>query len=961
MARYCMNVTGWLIVAAALSAAARPVYGLQDNGLARYIGKRVVRVDMQIEGAESGETGEMRDVITVREGQPFSSIAVHDSLYRLYRAGLISGARVEGEAAGADGVTIRFIVRPQAHLDSVLFEGSPVFSPDELRAHLNSLDPGTKLLPGAVARGTTDLQSFYASRGYYQGQVTSSVRLDTSATHATVVYAINAGEPARVSIFKLVDAQGREIDLPAIKHSLVQGKAFSDQNLQQEIDSVKQSFLQKSYLAARISNQVTPNTANNTVEVTITVDQGPIVNVEVQGLELADKQKRLILPFYTQGGIDDFSIDEGARRLLDYAQKQGYFFAEITRPQVPRLDQSTVKLDYIVSAGSRYTLTRIYIHGETAVPKPDLLARLKSKTSGVISIGTPRRGITSNDLLRQDSNTIQKQLRDQGYRNAHVSALRGVSTTGHELIITFNVQQGPRTYVDEIGLRGNQVLTDAELRLKLKIKPGDPLLTDAVNRSGDQLASAYNTLGYANAAVSRELADLGSADDQDRVRLIYDITEGPRLRILHVVTHGNVHTDVGRLRRDFFLFQPGEWLNNDKILQTERVLYETSAFSSVDVHSEPVGRAPDGVLQRDLIVDLVEAKRYLLTYSLGFQQRGGNPKLPGLSVMHGVEGLVQLTNTNLFGKLDAGSILLKVAQDQLLGQISFTNPRPFGINYPASLTLFAQELADVSFSSDRYTAVLQVAKKLSDNTNVYLAYNYELVRVFNLKLSSIAEIQRNEQPVRLGLIGPGFLRDTRDNVFDATKGTLTSGNLQIASTALGGNNQYVQMLVQHSRYYRLPKFPKIVYSVSGKLGLAAPFGGQNIFLVNGQKLLPISQRFFAGGATDLRGFGFEQAGPRDQGTGNPTGGNALIVINNELRFPIWSLLSGAVFSDTGNVYPIVSDISIHRTSETLGFGLRAKTPVGPLRFDVGFLVVNPPPTPPNYRFYHFQFSFGQTF
>jgi outer membrane protein insertion porin family len=945
------NRVNWIIAlafAALFGAAAGPVCALQDNDLGRFLGRRVVRVDVQIEGAPSGDSSQIRDTILLKEGQPFSSVAIHDSLVRLFRAGLVSGARVEGEAAGADGVVIRFVVRPQAHLDTVLFEGNTVFSTDELRARLNSMESGEKLLAGAVARAVTDLQSLYATRGYYQAQIKNppDVRLDTSATHATVVFTINAGEPAKVSVLKIVDPKGRNLEIPSFRHSLVQGKPFSEQTLQQETDDIKKAYLERNYLAVRVSNQIVPSPASNTVAVTVTVDTGPVVTVDVRGLSLTDKQKRLILPFYLEGGIDDFTIDEGSRRLLDYAQKQGYFFAVITRPDAPRLDQPAARLVYNVSAGARYTLSKIDIRGESAIPKQELLAKLRSKTSSFISIGTPRRGVTSNDLLRQDANMIQKQLRELGYRKALVDPLRGVSTTGHDLIITFNVHQGPRTYVGEIGLRGNQVLTDDELRSKIKIRRGDPLVTATVNRSADQLTVAYNTLGYAATTVGPELADLGNADGQDRVRLIYDITEGPRVRILHVLPSATAHTDLGRLRRDFFLFQPGEWLNNNKILQTERALYETSAFTSVSIHSEVVGRTTDGIQQRDLIVDLAEAKRFLLTYSFGFQVLSGNPSLPGLGALHGLEGLVQLADINMFGKLDTGSVLVKVAQNQLLGQLSFTNPRPFGVNYPASITLFAQRLAQVSFNSDRYTAVLQVAKKLSDHTNVYLAYNLELVKA-TPHMGFI--IPRNEQSVRLGLIGPGFLRDTRDNVFDATRGTLTSGNLQLASIALGGDNQYLQMLVQHSRYYHVPKVPSLIYSVSGKIGLGQPFGGQTT--------LPISQRFFAGGPTDLRGFGFEEAGPRDI-NGNPLGGDAVIVINNELRFPIYKLLGGAVFSDTGNVFPTINDISFGRMTETLGVGLRIKTPVGPLRFDIGFLVAN---SPPNYLFYHSHFSFGQTF
>jgi outer membrane protein insertion porin family len=116
-------------------------------------------------------------------------------------------------------------------------------------------------------------------------------------------------------------------------------------------------------------------------------------------------------------------------------------------------------------------------------------------------------------------------------------------------------------------------------------------------------------------------------------------------------------------------------------------------------------------------------------------------------------------------------------------------------------------------------------------------------------------------------------------------------------------------------------------------------------------IIPLPERFFAGGGTSLRGFGLNQAGPRDPCTGFPIGGLAMLVFNQELRFPmklpiVGNRLGGTLFYDGGNVYTDVNHISfawkapsitnLNYFSHTVGFGLRYPTPIGPVRVDFGY-------------------------
>ena len=934
-----------------------------------FLGRRVTRVDVVIEGAPNSNVTEMKSLIDVAPDQDYSPVRIHDSLLRLYRSGLISGARVEATNEGPNGVAVRFIVKPQARIESVVFEGAPIFPAGELRARLNQLDPGERLSVGAVTRGLGDLTAYYSARGYYQSRIAYDVRLDPTSTRAVVAYNITPGEQARVSTYKLT-VKGAEIDLSKVKPTITEGQPFNQALVQDAMDHIKEAYLQRDYLAVRVAANTSPDANTNSVAVAINVESGPRVEIEVAGLAIDTKEKNKVLPFYTQGGVDDFSLEEGRRSLLDYAQRKGYFFAEVTRPDTPDLSTPAVKLTYTVDPGGRYKLGDIDIQGVDAIPSQTLQDQMKSKESSPIPFFGGR-GVTSDDMLRQDANLISKRLRSLGYRKAQVDVRRGVSVKGEKLIITFDVDQGPRTYVEDIGMRGNELMTIAELSERLSIKPGDPLVESVVTNDADQLLSAYTTPGFATAEVVYDAVDLGRIDGQDRVRLIFNVTEGNRVRIRGITTRGTAVTNTGRLSRDFYLFKTGDWLRADQLQETERELYETNAFNSVTISSDAVGQTVNGVEERDVTVNLLESKRRDVVYGLGYQTNTSSTKtIPGLGFLGGVRGLTQLTYSNLFGRLYTGSTQIRASQNELFGQISFQNPRPLGTKLPALISFFARRLGEKDFRTDRYTANFQIEKRYSLDFIAYFSYYFERISIFDLPPDfSVEEIQRNAQPIRLSRIGPSFIRDKRDNKFDPTAGTQTLGSFFIAAAALGGNEQFVKLYLEHTRFYSIRRFRDIVFSFSGRLGLASPFGGKDS--------LPISERFFGGGARDLRGFGFEEAGPQitvrkrdidgnvvNDANGNPIlvlsplGGNGLLVINNELRFPLWGPIGGVVFSDTGNVFARVRDIKPGNITETVGFGLRLKTPVGPVKFDIGFLVLN---KPAGVSRSHKHFTIGQTF
>jgi outer membrane protein insertion porin family len=386
-----------------------------------------------------------------------------------------------------------------------------------------------------------------------------------------------------------------------------------------------------------------------------------------------------------------------------------------------------------------------------------------------------------------------------------------------------------------------------------------------------------------------------------------------------------------------------------------------------------------------------------------------------------MRGLTQLSWNNLGGTLDSVTFRLRVSGREQFSQFSFTDLRPFGTKWPTTFSAFytrnndlqpftrrreyrngkvvdAQEsnnndpnAPDInSFGLQRFAAFIQSERKFSDTTSVRFRYNLERASLFNLENFPETEITRNERAVRLGIFSVGVTRDTRDNLLNPSRGQLVSADSSLAAKVLGGNESFNKFFANYQRYHSFdpttPLLKDSTLAFSARLGLARVFQpadrNRDNVISESERRLPISERFFSGGATTLRGFKFETAGP--QGViaprpvqqpctglcyGLPTlvplGGDALALLNFELRYPLTSRMRLVPFYDLGNVFYKVNDMNWKNMTNTLGLGIRFNTPLGPIGVDYGFLL-----DPPAFQFGQatirqprgaFHVRFGQTF
>ncbi|MGZ5372637.1 MAG: BamA/TamA family outer membrane protein, partial [Aeromicrobium sp.] len=254
-----------------------------------------------------------------------------------------------------------------------------------------------------------------------------------------------------------------------------------------------------------------------------------------------------------------------------------------------------------------------------------------------------------------------------------------------------------------------------------------------------------------------------------------------------------------------------------------------------------------------------------------------------------------------------------------------------------------------SFNFSRYGITAQVSKRLPRQWNMAGRYTFGSTKIFDARYNPDEQplIDRLFPQVRLSVVSMTSFWDTRDDVLDPSRGLLFGVETDLALPSLGSEVGHVKNLLQLFGYRRVPGASRVVVAAGARLGLATGFErivsrpdpanpGQTIDET--VKDLPASERFYAGGDTTVRGYALDRLGdgPTIDRNGFPTGGNGLVILNGELRFPVWRSVGGVAFADAGNVFLNASDIDLTRIRTSVGVGLRYKSPVGPIRFDVGF-------------------------
>ncbi len=764
----------------------------------------------------------------------------------------------------------------------------------------------------------------------------------------TVKPAPRPGE--RVVSVQLSGAGASEAALRA-RLKIHEGDRFSFFRWQDDRERVEDYYHERDRLEVRVVTRriVDPIDATS-VSLTYDIRPGPRTTVQVQGFMLSSSALRDIRSAWTGTVVDDLLAEEAVRIARDALADEGYVQASITTRirNSPDEKQLTLLIETGTHASSR-DVRFTGNHGEPAKRLQAVLAEPRLRRAVWIDPDSAR-------------NALVAFYRANGYLNA-VVRLDPILREGGTVVRPIQIEEGEPFRIRDIRVDGAHAVSPATVLAGAGLSRGEIITEYKMEQARIALDQTYRSQGFNSVALTLEgqtSPDTTTADISVRV------DEGRQQRLRDVVTMGVEHTRPSLVSRALRL-DLGEPVNLAVWNESRRRLYETGAFRSVDMEREPIADAPAEPPAPDAapvepvraLVTVQEWPRFRFRYGLEIndtaQSGGEDPSeiLPTFQEGGRAFSLGATTDfaaRNLFGRAVTAGVAARYTRDFRAARTYLTMPTFFGRRIVSNVWLERSNEGIGTTATGIHPASSADVTQFTFEQRIRLRRKLEVQYGYALEQNHTRELHHTDPTTPAfditatkASLTSSVILDRRNDYFDATGGWFHASNVEYSPDWLSPDTRLARFSAEQRYYYRRGK---IVLASWGRVGLATGFD---------QDVLS-TDRFFAGGGSSVRGYAEEALSPANF-LGDIVGGNALIVLNQEIRFPLFPYVRGVGFIDAGRAFETVGQMSFRDLSAGTGIGFRVQTPVVLLRVDMGIpLDASVAPRRPRWFF-----SIGQMF
>ncbi|MCF7810434.1 outer membrane protein assembly factor BamA [bacterium] len=507
-------------------------------------------------------------------------------------------------------------------------------------------------------------------------------------------------------------------------------------------------------------------------------------------------------------------------------------------------------------------------------------------------------------LLKEDLKQIELYYQQNGYLEASVTdySVR-VDSTKRKARIKISISEGELTKVEGVSIFGNAVFTDSLLFSMLNVAVDNPLQEKRIEKSVNNIINYYADHGYIEAKVN---TDVQVNSETHKAIIDFMIVENEQFSIGEIEIRGNRITNQKVVKREF-LFKQNQIINYSSLLKSQRNLYLTGLFQSVFIRPQ----SSDIQKKKNILVELKENPHREFAVSVGY---GSVEK---------ARTRIEISNINIYGTARKMGFAGRLSFVNRGIEATFTEPRTFGSKWKTDVTAKTEFQDEPGYDIYSTGGKVSTGRILFEKVNTIVTFRFENNNLKNIRVSPIpADIQS-----QIRSISNSMVRDSRDNLFNSTKGSYIELTNELAGLIYNGSNAFARTIVRAKKF--VPCKSYFTFGTAVELGIMTTKRG-------GLNEIPLNERFYTGGPNSVRGFKYQMIGPLDRNR-VPSGGKLKLVFNAfEIRKPIYKMVSGVIFSDLGNVWEKPEDFSLKSIRFSPGIGLRVNTPIGQGRLDYGF-------------------------
>ncbi len=651
--------------------------------------------------------------------------------------------------------------------------------------------------------------------------------------------------------------------------------------------------------------------------ITYILKEKPTVRkIRIEGNKAISDQKLMeILGLKTHSVFNPKEIREAEEKIRYVYREKGYYDTRVSsevRPSGPK----GVEVVFKVKEGQKIYIKEIRFEGNRAFKDSELKDILEisekdwltwfKKAKSIFTGGGVEPGVLAWGTLRRDLGKIVSFYHNHGYIDARVGEPKVVQK-GRWIYITIPVEEGPQYGVGKVDIEEDLFKDKKFLLSQLSITKEKVFSRETLRRDVLKLTDLYADKGYAYAEVEPEIKKDPKAL---KVDVVFKVDKGPRVYINRIEITGNTRTRDKVIRREL-LVQEQEFFSATAIRKSNNRLRRLGYFEDVSISPEK------GVRENEMNLDVKVKERPTGTFSIG----------AGYSSVDNVIVMGEISQRNFLGKGQVLSFRGILGGRTNRYTFSFTEPYFRDTHLSVGVDLYNWERIYDDYTKDSTGGGLRFGYLLDPDTRLYWGYRFDNTTLKDVSPWAAWAIRESLDINITSAVNVGISRDTRNNFFDPTGGALNSISLEYAGGPLGGDSAFIKIQYTGSVYY--PFILGTTFHLRGGVGYITEGSGGK---------LPIYEKFYLGGLESVRGYRYWDISPVDPITGERIGGERMAFVQIEDIFPLVSNigLKGVVFFDMGNVWGKDEGYNLSDIRQSVGFGIRWLSPMGPMRIEWGY-------------------------